>query len=196
MTSDTQDLKALVEQAHEAVACLKEEDAELHRIAFQQVLQHLLTNGAPPAKDQSAAPAREMPPFDRVFGSERHRVAAVARRLDLELEQVRQLFDLTGDEPALRMDASKLAPDCATATKQITLLLIAARTALETATGTVDIWNAVDAHDKLDPANFMATLEGMDQISMRGRRNSRNRAVNLRGIGIEQATRLAQQLFD
>ena len=75
MTSDTQDLKALVEQAHEAVACLKEEDAELHRIAFQQVLQHLLTNGAPPAKDQSAAPAREMPPFDRVFGSERHRVA-------------------------------------------------------------------------------------------------------------------------
>ena len=67
MTSDTQDLKALVEQAHEAVACLKEEDAELHRIAFQQVLQHLLTNGAPPAKDQSAAPAREMPPFDRVL---------------------------------------------------------------------------------------------------------------------------------
>ena len=198
MTTDAgRRLGELVAQARDAASVLgAEEDKELRRIAFERVLDHLLGNGA---GNGSAPPAlaRKLvdEPIDAVLGTEQQRVDATARYFDIDPEGVRQLFDLSGDEPLLVLPAGKLPGGKAEAVREIALLIGGVRTAVGLATGTSHIRQAASDYKKLDD-NFMTTLGEMSKIAVLGKPGSRNRLIRMRAIGAEAARPLAQRLVD
>jgi len=194
MTTDAGSrLGELVAQARDAVSMLKgEEDTELRRIAFERVLDHLLGNGNGVVR---AEPARKLveEPIDAVLGTEQQRVDAAARYFDIDPERVRELFDLSGDEPQLVLPPDKLPREKAAAVREIALLIGGVRTAVGLATGTSHIRQAVSDYQKLDD-EFMTTLGAMDKVAVLGKPGSKNRLVRMRAIGAEAARPLAQRL--
>ena len=192
MTTDAGSrLGELVAQARDAVSVLGEEDRELRRIAFERVLDHLLGNGNGVVR---AEPARKLEePIDAVLGTEQQRVDAAARYFDIDPERVRELFDLSGDEPRLVLPPDKLPREKAAAVREIALLIGGVRTAVGLATGTSHIRQAVSDYQKLDD-DFMTTLGAMDKVAVLGKPGSRNRLVRMRAIGAEAARPLAQRL--
>ena len=193
MTTDAGSrLGELVAQARDAVSVLGDEDTELRRIAFERVLDHLLGNGNGVVR---AEPARKLveEPIDAVLGTEQQRVDAAARYFDIDPERVRELFDLSGDEPRLVLTPDKLPRDRAAAVREIALLIGGVRTAVGLATGTIHIRQAVSDYQKLDD-EFMTTLGAMDKVAVLGKPDSRNRLVRMRAIGAEAARPLAQRL--
>lgn len=195
MTTDAgRRLGELVAQARDAASVLGDEDKELRRIAFERVLDHLLGNGGGNGSAPQA-PARKLvdEPIDAVLGTEQQRVDATARYFDIDPEGVRQLFDLSGDEPLLVLPAGKLPGGKAAAVREIALLIGGVRTAVGLATGTSHIRQAASDYKKIDD-NFMTTLGEMDKIAVLGKPGSRNRLVRMRAIGAEAARPLAQRL--
>ena len=193
MTTDAGSrLGELVAQARDAVSVLGEEDRELRSIAFERVLDHLLGNGNGVVR---AEPARKLveEPIDAVLGTEQQRVDAAARYFDIDPERVRELFDLSGDEPRLVLPPDKLPRERAAAVREIALLIGGVRTAVGLATGTSHIRQAVSDYQKLDD-DFMTTLGAMDKVAVLGKPGSRNRLVRMRAIGAEAARPLAQRL--
>lgn len=195
MTTDAGSrLGELVAQAREAASVLGdgEEDRELRRIAFERVLDHLLGNGNGVVR---AEPARKLveEPIDAVLGTAQQRVDAAARYFDIDPERVRELFDLSGDEPRLVLPPDKLPRESAAAVREIALLIGGVRTAVGLATGTSHIRQAVSDYQKLDD-EFMTTLGAMDKVAVLGKPGSRNRLVRMRAIGAEAARPLAQRL--
>ena len=196
MTTDAGSrLGELVAQARDAVSVLGDEDTELRRIAFERVLDHLLGNGNGGNGVARAEPARKLveEPIDAVLGTEQQRVDAAARYFDIDPERVRELFDLSGDEPQLVLTPDKLPRERAAAVREIALLIGGVRTAVGLATGTSHIRQAVSDYQKLDD-DFMTTLGAMDKVAVLGKPGSRNRLVRMRAIGAEAARPLAQRL--
>ncbi|MCY3507072.1 MAG: hypothetical protein OXH41_13005 [Chloroflexi bacterium] len=186
-------------QALEAAGAV--DDQELKRIAFEHVLDHLLGNGegqptaqAPSASDTTQIPTPAPHPVDSSLATEQQRVDAAARYFDIDPSQVRELFDLSRDEPKLVMPSKKLAKGKATAVREITLLVCGVRTAVGLETGAQHIRTAADDFNRLDSANFMTTISAMDQIAVLGKPGSPNRAVRMRVTGAEEARPLAQKL--
>lgn len=193
MTTDAGSrLGELVAQARDAVSVLGDEDSELRRIAFERVLDHLLGNGNGVVRAESARKLVEEP-IDAVLGTEQQRVDAAARYFDIDPERVRELFDLSGDEPRLVLTPDKLPRERAAAVREIALLIGGVRTAVGLATGTSHIRQAVSDYQKLDD-DFMTTLGAMDKVAVLGKPGSRNRLVRMRAIGAEAARPLAQRL--
>lgn len=198
MTTDLGNkLGELVAQAREAAAVLSAEDSDLRPIAFERVLEHLLGSGDP----RSASPAQasqqvgpEAESIDAILGSEQQRIDATARYFAVKPEHVRELFDLSGDEPKLMLSARKLSRSKAAAVREITLLICGVRTAVGLDTGSQNIREAADDLGKLDSNNFVKTLDKMDEIAVLGKRGSHNRGVRMRAIGAEAARPLAQKL--
>ena len=190
-------LGELVAQAREAASVLTDDDKDLRPIAFERVLEHLLGNGdtrseGAPQVTPSAGPTPD--PVDSILATEQQRVDAAARYFDIDPDQVRELFDLSGNEPKLVLPSRKLANGKAAAVREITLLVCGVRTAVGLDTGTQHIRQAADDFNKLDPANFMTTISGMDQIAVLGKPGSPNRLIRMRAIGAEKARPLAQRL--
>ncbi len=199
MTTDAGSrLGELVKQALDAASVLEDEDRDLQRIAFERVLDHLLGNGGAQQQHAATAAAEAAPttePIDSVLDTEQQRLDAAARYFGFnETEPVRELFDLSGDEPKLVFHANKLPEGKAAAVRNITLLVCGVRTAVGLETGTQHIRQAADTYKKLDAANFMTTLGSMDEIAVLGKPRSPNRLVRMRGIGAEAARPLAQKL--
>ena len=195
MTTDAGSrLGELVAQARDAASVLGEEDRELRRIAFERVLDHLLGNGGGNGSAPQV-PARKLvdDPIDGVLATEQQRVDAAARYFDIDPEGVRQLFDLSGDEPQLVLPSGKLPGGKAEAVREIALLIGGVRTAVGLATGTSHIRQAASDYKKLDD-NFMTTLGELNKIAVLGKPGSRNRLVRMRVIGAEAARPLAQRL--
>lgn len=194
MTTDAGSrLGELVAQARDAASVLGEEDRELRSIAFERVLDHLLGNGGNGSAPQAPAQKLVDDPIDGVLATEQQRVDAAARYFDIDPEGVRQLFDLSGDEPQLVLPSGKLPGGKAEAVREIALLIGGVRTAVGLATGTSHIRQAASDYKKLDD-NFMTTLGELNKIAVLGKPGSRNRLVRMRVIGAEAARPLAQRL--
>ena len=199
MTTDVGSrLGELVAQARDAVSVLGEEDRELRSIAFERVLDHLLGNGngngvAPqtPATETATEPDDE--PIDGALATEQQRVDAAARYFDIAPAEVRELFDLGGEEPKLVLHSNRLHKSRAEAVREIALLVCGVRTAVGLDTGSQHIRRASDDFNKLDK-NFMTVLGEMDTIAVLGKPGSKNRLVRMRVIGAEAARPLAQRL--
>lgn len=201
MTTDAGSrLGQLVAQARDAASVLeKEEDKELRRIAFERVLDHLLGNGggngsAPSLPAVEAATEPDDDPIDGVLATEQQRVDAAARYFDIDPAEVRELFDLSGDEPALVMNSTNLPKEKAEASREIALLVCGVRTAVGLETGSQAIRDVVEAYGKLNSRHFMETLSGMTELAVLGKPGSKNRLVRMRVIGAEAARPLAQRL--
>ena len=199
MVTSTDELQGAVGTAKTAVAALLAEDRALGEIAFRHVLEHLLgelhaeaRNGSPSAPSESEA---ETPAaIDDLFATESQRTAAIARYFDLELQEAEDLFDVTQPDPVLIASSKRLASGKSAGTRQITLMVVGARTAMALDTGTQHIREAAERYGRLDSPNFIATLGGMDQIALRGAPRSQNRLVRMKAIGAEEARAVAAQL--
>lgn len=191
-------LQELLKSAEEAVEVIK--DDERKRIAFERVLDHLLktTDGnqageaRPPAPPVNDTP----PPVDSAFASEQQRIDAVAEYFGVDPEQVPDLFDLSDEDPGLRLGSNKLSKSKASSTREIALLITGVRTALGRDTNTEIIREFTDEYGRLDPSNFMKILNNMPQLSLLGKRRSSNRAVRMKFLGAEATRKLVQQLID
>ena len=198
MATNTEDLQGLIRQAHDAAAELLSEDSALGQIAFREILGHLLSERQPSPTNGGAAPtvspAAATSDIDGGFATEEQRARVVAQSFQIGIDEARDLFDLSGAEPVLRVSGKQLSKQNSAATREIALLVCGARAALELDTGTDHIREAAERHGRLDPPNFMRTLGAMDQIALRGSPGSGNRLVRLKAIGIEASRELASKL--
>ena len=199
MVTSTDELQGAVGTAQTAVAALLAEDRALGEIAFRHVLEHLL--GELHAEARSGSPSAPSGPepaepavIDDLFATERQRAAAMARYFGLGLQEADDLFDVTQSDPVLIVKRHRLASAKSVGTRQIAVLVVGARTAMALDTGTQHIREAAERYERLDPPNFMKTLEAMDQIALRGAPKSQNRLVRMKAIGAEEARKLAAKL--
>lgn len=202
MPTDADELAGIVATAEKATEELG--NADLRKVAFERVLDHLLKNGdsSPAGEHATATPVQAPTPdqtttssADGVFADEQQRIDAIARYFKIEPEEVGHIFDTSGEEPVLQVHSGGLPDFRAEAAREIALLVGGARTALGQETSTSDIRSAADGYGKLDTGNFMKTLGAMSEISVLGRHGSPNRVVRMKVHGAEKARTLAQRLI-
>ena len=195
-TAPAEGLRALVAEAWAATDVVADQvDPSTREAAFKMLLEAMLRNGAPiPTPDGESEP--ESQPQNGV-GDQRNAADlgySLADMFGISPEDVPNLFDVTDGEPKLILDHRKLSRKSAAATRELTLLVCAARDALRLSTPTTLIRSVAEAYDRLDSANFMSTLRSMDEVAVRGRPSSRESTLRLRKIGVDAARELAQRL--
>ena len=192
-------MKEIVDTAKEAVGSLDStEDAELRRIAFERVLDHLLENGSDPvaAGELSASPERSGENGNSPPGTEQRRVELVSDYFGIDAVLVRDAFDLGEREPVLHLPVRLVPKNKAPATKMIAVVLTAVRGKVGLETTTQDIREAVESHNRLDKANFAHTLTGMPELIVLGEPGRADRVVRLRSSGAAQAREYLSPLAD
>jgi hypothetical protein len=174
----------------EAVAELEKVDipTDLRSVAFAKILD--LRFG-----DLQAAPGHEgtrapMPPA----GSSR--LSTIAVKLGLDADVLADVYHEEGDLLGLGVGPTKLDPTAARATKQIALLVAAGRQAGEYDEGwtpLVVIRELCRDYNRLDTANFAATILGMSKVfTFKGKAS--NREVHVTRPGWDDAKALIQRL--
>lgn len=191
MPATAQQMKELIQVAREAVADFKEDDADLRRIAFERILDHMLAGAPDGASASNGAPEDDWPPRTKS-----RRAGLVGLYLEIDPERAAELFDLSGREPLLRLQPAQV-PDAKTAaTRLIALLVAGARAALGLDTTTAHIRDALEDHETLDSANFANTLSAMEEIVLLGEPGQHNRVVRLKATGVDEAKKRAARLVD
>lgn len=189
MPATAQQMKELVQVAREAVADFEEDDADLRRIAFERILDHMLASAPYAASASNGAPEDDWPPRTKS-----RRAGLVGLYFGIDPERAAEMFDLSGREPLLRLQFAQV-PEAKTAATRLTALLVAgARAALGLDTTTAHIRDALEYHDALDPGNFSSTLAMMEGIVLLGEPGQRNRVVRLKAIGVDEAKECAARL--
>ena len=190
------DLKEILQSAEEAIAVIEDEDRK--RIAFERLLDHLLKNVEGGQAAAGGGPELLSDPeratADGAFAEDYQRLDAIAHYFGIEPEQVTDIFDVSEEEPRLKLSSGQLSGPKANGTREIALLMTGARTALGYETNTEIIRVIADDYGKLHSSHFMSTLAGMTDLSLLGKRRSSNRILRMKVRGAEEAARLAQRL--
>ncbi|MCY3850842.1 MAG: hypothetical protein OXF75_08585, partial [Acidimicrobiaceae bacterium] len=167
----------------------------------ERVLDHLLTDSeprsaaAPPSQmSDSNTTTSQVHDIDATLASEQQRVDALAHYFKISPDDVLHIFQVSGEEPELVLPPSRLTNASAIATREISLLIAGARTALGQETTTAHIREVADHFGKLDSSNFSQTVTKMSELSVLGKPHSPNRAVRMRATGVEAARGLAQRI--
>ncbi len=199
-SADVERLRQIVRDAWDATDSVEQVvGQEAREAAFKLVLETML-HAAPSRQEEFAADdangaaaqrSATAAPIDASLATLEQRTDAVSRYLSIGYDEVGDLYDLSGDEPLLIVNAAALPKSRAEATRALTLLVAASRSALGLDTGTSHVRAAVDLYQRLDPANFGKTLAAMSEISLRGLPRSHNRLVRLNGKGVDAARALA-----
>ena len=192
MSVRSDELKAMVDDAWAATETLSGCEPDVRQVAFERLLTHLLSGDR--GGESNGLPGASAEPLDGSYATEEQRAWAVAQSLQIGIDEVRDLFDLSEAEPVLQISGKQLRRRDSAATREIVLLVCGARTALGLDTGTEHIREAAEQLDRLDLPSFMRTLDTMEQIALRGSPGSGNRLVRLKAIGVEAARDLASKL--
>lgn len=205
MSTRTDELKAIVDDAWAATETLSQCDVGVRQAAFERLLSHLLANDTSSGanEDQIARSATAAhvsagtpsEPIDDTYATQEQRAEAVSRFFDITPEEASDLFDLTQPDPKLQLPSKKLPEARTDAVRKIALLMCGARTALGIETGSKDIRQVAEDYRKYD-RNFMSVLTEMPELAVRGKSHSKNRLVRMRVIGTEEARTLAASLVD
>ena len=199
-SAEAERLSRIVADAWSATSPVAGEvDQATRQAAFKLVLETMLQNGAEQldapdewADEPPRLTAREA--LDDALATETQRTDAIAGYLGIVSDRVADLYDIGDATPKLCVKSASLSEQPTDATREIALLVTAARAALGLETGTRNIREAAVAQGKLDEVVFDRTLPLMKEISVRGASASPNRRVRLRGTGVEAARELAQRL--
>ena len=199
MATSGEEMREIVESATAAVRGLSSaEDAELRRIAFERVLDHLLDGGpASFAESNGSAPVdRRADDGERLPTTEQQRVELLSEYFGVKKALVQDAIDLTDGEPVLHLPVHLLPKHKVPATKMIAVILTAVRGRVGLETTTQDIRDAVEAHGRLDKTNFASTLTGMPELIVLGEPGRADRLVRLRSAGSLRAREHLSQLSD
>lgn len=195
-TAPAEGLRALVAEAWAATDVVADQvDPSTREAAFKMLLEAMLRDGAP-ISTADGEPASESQPQNGV-GEQRDaadRGYSLADMFGISPEDVLNLFEVADGEPKLVLDHRKLSRERAAATRELTLLVCAARDALRLSTPTTLIRSVAEEYDRLDSANFMSTLRSMDEVAVRDYSSSRDSTLRLRKVGVDAARELAQRL--
>lgn len=193
----TDTLRAILEQAMAAVDAAVIPD-ELRAVAFSKAVDVIIAHrraGSPAGMQVgSASPSANASPRHRMPATP-DTIGAVAERLRLDREIVVQVFDETDGKIDIIVPPRKLATGKAPATKQLALLVAAARQAAE-----IDEWTDADEirriaeeFKKYDQSNFAATLKQMDDV-FHIKQSGRSIKVRLSRPGWDRAAELVTKL--
>ncbi len=196
MPATAQQMKQLVQVAREAVADFKEDDADLRRIAFERILDHMLSGDAPDAAAASNGAAEDdWPPRTKV-----RRAGLIAMYFGIDAESAAELFDLSNRKPRLQLASNQVPKDVIRAIETIALLVAGARAAVGLETTVEDITEAAIAHRPMIPMDDRGlipvpkVLQQMDEIAVLGEPGRANRIVRLKALGVEAAKERAAAL--
>jgi len=132
---------------------------------------------------------------DRNQDSENSALSRIARKLKIEEDVVREVFNEHDGEIEIIVPSAKFETGKKPATKQLALLVAASRQAaeLEEFTSVDVIREVAEEFRRYDQPNFARTLAEMEN-DFRFRGNMRNREVGLSRPGWESATKLVSSL--
>lgn len=190
-------LQAILEQAMAAVDAAAVPD-ELRAVAFSKAVDVIIAHrrAGPPARIEvgSAGPAANASPGHRLPATS-DMIGSIAQRLRLDREIVVQVFDETDGKIDIVVPPRKLATGKAPATKQLALLVAAARQAaqIDEWTDADEIRRVAEEFKKYDQSNFAATLKQMDG-EFQIKRSGRSIKVRLSRPGWDQAAELVTKL--
>ena len=191
MTTRAEELKAIVDDAWAATDMLAD-SPQARADAFKLVLEAALANGGAGGQSTDDTAPIAISGCDTPDA----RAAALAAVFAVKREQVGDLFDLRCAEPALTSFAVRQLPDdCASATREITLLMSVARNAFGLNTGTWLLRDLAGTYQRLDLPRFQATLDAMDEVFVRGEPGEEDRGITLRSLGFEAAQAIAQRIL-
>jgi hypothetical protein len=186
----------------EAIAAVNEADVpdDLKQAAFSKAVDVIMARRtaetAAPMGTAAAAPAAAAAPtVDRAVPTAGAIVGSIAARLRLNPEVVGEVYDETDGKLDVIVPPRKLAAGKATATKQLALLVVAARQAaeIEEWTDADEIRRFVEDFKRYDQANFAATLKDMDDI-FRVKQSGRKISLKLSRPGWDRAVELITKL--
>jgi hypothetical protein len=167
---------------------------DLRAIAFECAFRHLTSNAEGGAALLRAAGDRGEVPIPTQDGDD---VGLIGARLGLTSDLIHDVFDFSEDEPTIVIPASKLDREKAAASKQLALLVTAARQAAgrEDWTRAGVIRDVCRDYGKLDSANFATTLLSMGSVfNFRGK--GQQREVKLNRHGFERAAELIREFTE
>jgi hypothetical protein len=167
-------------------------------VTYQEILRARLA----PASDVPAATAAgpvshdSAPEEPATPASASSRAPAIQEQLGLSAAEVEELYSLSNDSVELVVSPGRLPRGAATATREITLLLCAARQAQgEEWTQISVVREAVAEYRRYDEANFARTIAAMeDELRLRGR--GRSRELRLSRQGWDRARALASRVTE
>ena len=195
MPATVQQMKELVQVAREAVADFKEDDADLRRIAFERILDHMLVSAPDDASASNGAAEDDWPPRTKS-----RRAGLVGLYFEIDPERAAELFDLSGQIPKLRLTSNQVPKDTVRAIRAIALLVAGTRAAVGLETTVEDIVEMATAHRPMIPmddrglTSVPKVLEQMDEVAVLGEPGRANRIVRLKARGVEAAKECAAAL--
>lgn len=198
MPATAQQMKELVQVAREAVADFEEDDADLRRIAFERVLDHMLAGAPDDASASNGASEDDWPPRTKS-----RRAGLVGLYFGIDPERAAELFDLSDQIPRLQLTSSQVPKDAIQAIRAITLLVAGAGAAIGLETTVEDITTSTRAHRSMIPMDerrpisvslVSNALEKMDEVAVLGEPGRANRIVRLKARGVEAAKECAAAL--
>jgi hypothetical protein len=141
--------------------------AELQQAAFAEVLRHLL-GGVPESAAQAVVPTVSVPSVPSSSG-----LGRLATRVGVSEAVLADVFDISGDEVTLHVASSRIAPSKSRATKEVALMIAAARQG----SGVDDSWtlvthirDALQQYNRYDVGNFSTYLRAAtDSFNSRGK---------------------------
>ncbi|SRR6266508_605079 len=188
--------KKIEEILREAAAAVAAADVpeDLRSVAFGKAVD--LIAGFPTASDTGANVERRPRRQQRQAGSTGNPLEMISGKFEAEIDVIDEAFEVEDGVPQLTIPRSKLANAKKAATKQIALLVAAARQAAE-----VEDWSestmireTVERYGKYNGPNFAAAVSELeDDFSFSGKGQSRR--VKVRREGFKNAGTLVKQLL-
>ncbi len=194
-------MAAIVKEAWLATSQLGDEVApETREDAFKLVLETMLSSegSVTTASEASVNDSSGLAPDDSaendLYSTPELRMDAISSYLEIAGEEVEMLFGIDAAEPKLQVHSTKLARTKSTATREVALLVLGARTSLGLDTNMNDVREYVVHYKKYDAPNFAKTLQKSPELVLLGRPRSSQRTVRLRSKGVDAARELAKRL--
>jgi hypothetical protein len=189
MTDRTRKIEDVLREAAAAVAAA-ELPEELRSVAFGKAVDMLVAAPAPGHETDNKRYGRQ----DQPSRSD-DPLQQIATKLETDIDVIDEIFDHEAGEPKLIISRSKLDSSKKAATKQITLLVVAARQAsgVDQWTESKVIREVATDYGKFDRANFAAAVSELeDELSFSGTRRARK--VKMRRDGFKRTAALIRQL--
>lgn len=186
----TRKVEDVLREAAVAVEAAKLPD-DLRSAAFAKAVDLIAGGGAPAVSEVTPTAKAET----KKAAGDQDPLSMIAKRFSVTRELADEAFAIEDGEPSLAVARTKLANSDKGASRQIAVLVAAARQAagMEEWTESSVIRDAAASYNRFDPNNFANTVGSLeDDFSFSGKGQSRR--VKVRRDGFKKAGALVQQL--